>query len=211
MKYNRNQNSYEELQTIVEAQLETIEKLRTKLHKFKVLALDEETFNEAVKDLIEGTSEGVEETFKLPTKWKIKDCKEVSEYAHKRFGCENTIYTGVCYLHVDESVNDYGFRARDGYQEITMEQFLQFVYAPFLDSEGGEEKTEFTLDQNEIYSLEGATEEQRDKLLTWLKKNDIGWEVEGRFQRIASGIEYNGEEWIYYWGGKPTKYIKDLI
>lgn len=204
MKYARNQNSYEELQTIVEAHLETIEKLRTKLHKFRVLALDEETFNEA-------REKTTEETFKLPTKWKVKDCKEVSEYASKRFNCNNEV--GRYPLNVNEITNYYGFHDKEeGFTEITMEQFLQFVYTPFLDSEGGEEiKTEFTLDRNEIYSLEGTTEEQREKLYQWLLKNDIGWNVLKYIDPIHRGIRYNVREWIFYWDNNPTKYIKDLI
>lgn len=128
MEYKRNQNSYEELQTIVETQQKEIETLLTKLCRIRVLVLDEEIFNEAMKDA----------------------------------------------------------------------------------SEGGEIKTEFKLDRNEIYSLYGTTEEQREKLYSWLLENDSDWDM---YNLAAFGKlmwSNTGNQWIRT-AGKPTKYIKDLM
>lgn len=260
MEYNRNQNSYEELQTIVEAHLETIEKLNTKLYKFKTLALEEDV-KEAIKEfnkeeelkeeaqrsgythnnfkcLIgrirtgnpdinkwyfdsmldtlytqpEGEggcvvykkgvwAEKKETEWKLPKKWCIKDCREVAEYASKRFGCSSAISDNR-YLHVTEKNNTYTFISIPEYEEITLNQFFQFV-------------SPFKMYKEEVYSLEGASEEQLNKLLTYLKENDRGWErttIDTLY--IVTALKYyqGDNEWkVDLEETEPTRFIKDLL
>lgn len=67
--------------------------------------------------------------FVLPEKWAVKDCKEVSEYASKRFNCAYSVSSDGWFLNVNEYNNNYQFKSLiiDGYTEITFEQFKKYV------------------------------------------------------------------------------------
>lgn len=69
------------------------------------------------------------EEFVLPNNWAVKDCKEVSEYASKRFNCADSVSSDGWFLNVNEYNNDYHFRSiiNDDYTEITFEQFKKYV------------------------------------------------------------------------------------
>jgi hypothetical protein len=76
----------------------------------------------------------IETKFILPTLWKVKDCKEVTDYARNRFskGMNNTVRPND-FLCVDEDIPTYWFLRENidsrfnDFTEITLEQFKQYV------------------------------------------------------------------------------------
>lgn len=69
--------------------------------------------------------------FILPEKWAVKDCKEVSGWASKKFGSGNYVRENE-YLNVKNLggrlQQDYFFcQKKEGYTEITLDQFKQYV------------------------------------------------------------------------------------
>ncbi len=82
--------------------------------------------------------EGKTKEFVLPTKWCIKDCEEVSEYAANRFHCGRQV--GTHYLCVNEDVSYYTFETlayakEEGYKKITKAQFKKYVLKESITEE----------------------------------------------------------------------------
>ncbi len=69
-------------------------------------------------------------SFILPEKWCIRDCKEVSEYAHKLNNSVLEVRPQLYYHYGKElGVNGCGFKENifPNYTEITLQQFIKYV------------------------------------------------------------------------------------
>ncbi len=88
----------------------------------------------------------------LPEKWCIRDCKEVSEYAHKKWNCDNFVGSNIFY-ESDKTYNFSSFIPSD-YTEITFDQFKKWVLdkQQMSISPNDECLTQSQLIKGEIYS-----------------------------------------------------------